>query len=258
MTGLRRVAVRVPLAEAEEARAAFLELAPGGFEEIEQSDALELALYTDAAGEQSLRGRFDGATASDVADDWAERWRAFHRPARVGPLWVGPPWEEPDAGLVPVVIEPAQAFGTGAHPTTRLTLELLLELPRGSVLDVGCGSGVLSVAAARLGFGPVHALDVDPLALDATRANAERNGVTVEVRVGDALVDPLEAADVVLANVSEAVLEALAPRLSCRHLVASGFLRDAVPPLAGFTELERREEDGWVAVLCSGFPASQG
>jgi ribosomal protein L11 methyltransferase len=255
VSALRRVAVRVPLAEAEQARARLIDLAPAGFEEVEDGSDLELALYTDAAGEQALRAAFGRATSTEVADDWAERWREFHRPVRVGPLWVGPPWEEPDPDLIAVVIEPAQAFGTGAHATTRLTLELLLELPRGSVLDVGCGSGVLSIAAAKLGFGPIAALDVDPLARAATLANAERNGIHLEVAVADALRDPLPAADIVLANVSETVLEELAPRLRCRHLVASGFLRDTIPPLAGFEEVERREEDGWIALLCSGFPA---
>jgi ribosomal protein L11 methyltransferase len=254
---LLRVAVRVPLAEAENARAALVELAPAGFEEVERGTELELAAYTDETGEAALRERFGAATAEEVAPDWGERWRAFHQPVRLGPLWIGPPWEEPDADLLPVVIEPAQAFGTGAHPTTRLTLELLLDLPRGSVLDVGCGSGVLSVAAAKLGFGPVHALDVDPVAVETAAANASANAVSVEARLADALTADVPPADIVLANVSETVLKALAPRLRCRFLVASGFLEATVPPLLGFRELERRVEDGWVAVLCSGFSPAE-
>jgi ribosomal protein L11 methyltransferase len=250
---LRRVAVRVPLEGAEVARAALLELSPTGFEEIERANEVELAAYTDAAGEARLRAHFGEMTGEDVAPDWSDRWRSFHKPVRIGPLWVGPPWDEPEADLIPVVIEPARAFGTGAHPTTRLSLELLLELPRGSVLDVGCGSGVLSVAALKLGFGPVVALDFDSAAVEATRANAEANDVTIDVREADCLVDDLPDADIVVANVSESVLEALAPRLTSRFLVASGFLRDAIPPLAGFEELARREEDGWVALACSGF-----
>ncbi|MDX6503129.1 MAG: ribosomal protein methyltransferase [Gaiellaceae bacterium] len=248
---LRRVAVRVSPEEAEIARAALLELSPTGFEEVEREGEIELAAYTDDAGEARLRAHFGAMTGEDVAPDWSDRWRAFHKPVRVGPLWIGPPWDEPDPELIPVVIEPAQAFGTGAHPTTRLTLELLLELPRGSVLDVGCGSGVLSVAAAKLGFGPILAVDYDPVAVDATRANARDNGVQFESRVADALVDELPETDIVLANVSEWVLEALARRLSSRYLIASGFLIDQIPPLAGFTELDRREEDGWIAI-CAG------
>jgi ribosomal protein L11 methyltransferase len=245
---LRRVSVRVPAADAELARAAFLELAPDGFEEVEHPDELELAVYADADGEARLRERFDAVAVDEVAADWAERWRAFHRPVTIGSLWVGPPWEEPAPGLVPVVIEPAQAFGTGAHPTTRLTLELLLDLARGSLLDVGCGSGVLSVAAAKLGFGPIVAIDNDPVAVETAAENALRNGVQFETRVADALVDDLPQADIVLANVSEVVLEALAPRLDAPILIASGFYVDGAPPLAGYEEFGRREQDRWLAV----------
>jgi ribosomal protein L11 methyltransferase len=246
---LRRVAVRVSPAEAEVARAALLDLSPTGFEEVERDGEIELAAYTDAEGEARMRAHFGEMTGEDVAPDWSDRWRAFHKPVRIGPLWVGPPWDEPDPELIPVVIEPAQAFGTGAHPTTRLSLELLLDLPRGSVLDVGCGSGVLSVAAVKLGFGPVVALDYDPVAVAATVANAADNGVELDARVADGLVDELPVTDITVANVSEWVLEALAPRLTSPFLIASGFYVDQVPPLAGYTELARREEDRWVAIL---------
>ena len=88
-------------------------------------------------------------------EGWEDRWRDFHHGVVVGRFWVGPPWEEAPAGVEAIVIDPGRAFGTGAHPTTRLTLELLQELEPGSLLDVGCGSGVLSIAAAKLGFAPV-------------------------------------------------------------------------------------------------------
>ena len=117
------------------------------------------------------------------------------------------------------------------------------------MLDIGCGSGVLSVAAVKLGFGPVVALDYDPVAVAATVANARDNGVEIDARVADGLVDDLPETDIVLANVSEWMLEALAPRLTSRFLVASGFYVDEAPTLAGYTELERREEDRWVAIL---------
>jgi ribosomal protein L11 methyltransferase len=247
---LRRVAIQVHADDAEAARAVLLDFSPTGFEEVENgSGSVELAVYTDAHGEQQLRGQFDDIAGEDVAPDWTDRWRAFHRPVRVGPLWVGPPWDEPDSDLIPVVIEPAQAFGTGAHPTTRLTLELLLDLPKGSILDVGCGSGVLSVAAAKLGYGPIVAVDYDPIAVETARSNAEANGVTFEVRVGDALEMDLPRADIVLANVSEQILEGLAPRLDAPFLVASGFYLDQQPPLRGYVEVDRRVEDRWLAVL---------
>ena len=152
---LRRVSVTVPPAEAERARAVMLELFPEGFEERDSPDGVELTAYTDAGGEERLWSAFGGARSTDVEEGWEDRWRAFHRPVRIGPLWVGPPWEQPDADAIPVVIDPGRAFGTGAHATTRLCLELLLDVPGGSLLDVGCGSGVLSIAAAKLGFGPV-------------------------------------------------------------------------------------------------------
>ena len=94
-------------------------------------------------------------SGTEVADDWAERWREFHRPVLVGErVWVRPPWAEPRAGALDLVIDPAQAFGTGAHPTTRLSLELLHVAPGGPLTDLGCGSGVLAIAAAALGFEP--------------------------------------------------------------------------------------------------------
>ena len=152
----------------------MLELFPAGFEELETRRRLELAAYTNAAGEERIWQAFGGAAATEVETGWEERWRQFHRPVRVGPLWIGPPWEEPDADAIAVVIDPGRAFGTGGHPTTQLCLQLLLGEEPGSLLDVGCGSGVLAIAAAKLGFDPVLAIDFDPQAIEATRAQRRR------------------------------------------------------------------------------------
>ena len=153
----------------------MLELFPEGFEELGGAGgALELAAYTNAAGEERIWQAFGGAAATDVEADWQDRWRQFHKPVRVGSLWIGPPWEAPDGGAIAVVIDPGRAFGTGGHPTTQLCLQLLEDEDRGSVLDVGCGSGVLSIAAAKLGFDPVTAVDFDPQAVEATRAERRR------------------------------------------------------------------------------------
>jgi ribosomal protein L11 methyltransferase len=188
-----------------------------------------------------------------VASGWEERWREFHRPVRVGPLWIGPAWEAPPPDAIPVVIDPARAFGTGGHPTTRLCLELLVELRSelggASVLDVGCGSGVLAVAASLLGYRPVQAMDVDPIAVEETRRNAAANHASVAVSLADALAADLPLADVVIANIARETVAALAPHLRCRLLVASGY-PDADPPgLVGFRHLRRREADGWAADL---------
>ncbi len=104
------------------------------------------------------------------------------------------------------MIDPGRAFGTGGHATTRLCLQLLLELEPSSLLDIGCGSGVLAVCAARLGFSPVTALDVEDAALEATRRNANANGVDLDVRLADALAEPLPRAEAVTANVSREFL----------------------------------------------------
>jgi ribosomal protein L11 methyltransferase len=220
-----------------------------GFEEVDRGEMLELAAYADAEREERVRQRFGAVEVADLPEDWQERWRQFHRPVRIGPLWIGPPWETAPRDGVPVVIDPGQAFGTGAHATTRLCIELLLELPIGSVLDVGCGSGVLSIAAARLGHQPVLGIDNDPAAVGATRENAARNGVDLDVRLADVLCDELPAADAVLANASFAAVPRLAERIDARYLVASGYFAIGEPAAPGFRRRERRERDGWAADL---------
>jgi ribosomal protein L11 methyltransferase len=243
------VSVTVPRRRVEEARATMIELFPEGFEERDDGDDVELAAYTDPSGEERLWHAFGGVRAADVEGGWEERWRSFHRPVQVGPVWVGPPWEEKPAGATTVVIDPGQAFGTGAHPTTRLCLALLLDLPRGPLLDVGCGSGVLAVAAARLGFAPVVAVDVDPVAIEATLANAGANGVTVEAMLRDAVDATLPPADVVVGNVTLDVASVLAERSRSHWLVTSGYLVSDPLPAAAYTLRRRLEEAGWAADL---------
>jgi len=239
----------VPLERAEEARAELLELAAHGFEERDLPGQLELAVYGDSELERALRAAFEEVSSEQVEPGWEDNWRAFHRPVEIGKLWVGPPWEEPSAGLVPVVIDPGGAFGTGAHPTTRLCLELLQELEPASLLDVGCGSGVLAIAAEKLGFSPVVALDNDPEAIEATLTNAEANGATPDVRLTDALIEPLPEAEVVVCNIGLQALEELTPRLRCKTLVASGFLAGDDLGLAGYRVVSKHEQADWAAVV---------
>jgi ribosomal protein L11 methyltransferase len=227
----------------------MIELFPEGFEEVDHEGGVELAAYTDPAGEERLWAAFGGARSDQVAEGWEDRWRAFHRPVRVGPLWVGPPWEERDEGAIAVVIDPGRAFGTGSHATTRLCLELLLDLPRGSLLDIGCGSGVLGIGAAKLGFDPVSAVDLDPQAIEATRRNAQANGVSLETELADAVNDPLPAADYVVVNVALDLDRRIAQRLDCRRLITSGYLVSEVPEIPGYRLDTRRDAEGWAADL---------
>ena len=222
----------------------MVELFPEGFEEVERLGGVELAAYTDAAGEERMWAFFGNGRAADVEGGWEDRWRAFHRPVRVGRLWVGPPWEEPDDDACVVVIDPGRAFGTGSHQTTQLCLATLQELEPQALLDVGCGSGVLSVAAALLGFAPVVAVDVEAPSIEATRANAAVNGVAIDVR----LVSPdeiLPSADVVVANISLESVERLARRIKCTTLVTSGYVVSSTPRLPAFEHVSQRTLDGW-------------
>jgi ribosomal protein L11 methyltransferase len=227
----------------------LLELVPEGFEEVERAGVLELAAYVDERHEARLRAAFADAHADDVAPGWEDRWRAFHRPVQIGPLWIGPPWERPADGLLPVVIDPGRAFGTGSHPTTRLCLELLLELPRGSLLDLGCGSGVLAIAAARLGFAPVRALDIEEQAVEAARRNADRNGVAVVVERADVRNGPPAAVEVAVMNIAADVIAAAASKLRARFVVTSGYLDTDAVELPGYRRVERRKNSSWGADL---------
>ena len=227
----------------------MLELFPEGFEEVEGVDGVELVAYTDSSGEERLWHSFGGVRGQDVAADWRDRWKSFHRPVRIGPLWIGPPWEAQPADATPIVIDPGRAFGTGAHPTTQLCIGLLLELEQSSAVDLGCGSGVLAIVAAKLGFAPVIAVDSDANAVEATRANAAANGVDIDVHQTDVLADPLPAGDVAIANITWPAVQALVPRVQARLLVTSGYLVTDDQSLPPFSHVRRVTRDGWAADL---------
>jgi len=276
-----RLALRVDRAHAEVALAELLELAPGGVEEVDLGAAgVEYAVYGPPGELPALpdvRAAVGGALVEvrtdELPDDWSERWKRFHRPlvldGPAGPwLAVRPPWEAPIGAAVELVVDPGQAFGTGAHATTRLCLELLLELAdgaapvRGPLLDLGCGSGVLAIAAAKLGCAPVIAADHDPLAVEAARANATANGVALDVRRADLRADPIPAAPTVLANLLLPLLLDYAAALGTgrapeppRTLIASGLLTHEADEVAaafaphGLREHARRERGEWAALL---------
>ncbi|HEX4522709.1 MAG TPA: 50S ribosomal protein L11 methyltransferase, partial [Casimicrobiaceae bacterium] len=192
--------------------------------------------------------------------DWVRRTQAQFGPLQVADrLWVIPSWCEPvDATAINLELDPGLAFGTGSHPTTRLCLRWLaahLE-PGQSVLDYGCGSGILAIAAAKLGAADVTGTDVDPQAIEASRANAERNGVTVRFALPDALAPG--KVDVVVANILANPLRLLAPVLAARvrdggAIVLSGILEDQAAAVRGayrrwFKLAAWGTDDGWVAL----------
>ncbi|HEY2161906.1 MAG TPA: 50S ribosomal protein L11 methyltransferase [Solirubrobacteraceae bacterium] len=253
---------------AELVLAELLELAPGGVEETDRGDGtIEFAVYG-APGElpslPDLKAAAGGAlvdvSTEEVADDWDRRWRQFHRPLVIdGRLTVRPPWEPAGETPIDLVIDPGQAFGTGAHATTRLCLEALLDAEhhQGQFVDLGCGSGVLAIAAAKLGFAPVLALDYDPAAIEATIENALRNGVDVEVRRFDVRTEQVPLAPTVAANLLAPLLLAWAERAEVLpdRVIASGLLEHEGDRVAeafaarGLRELERRAFAGWLALV---------
>ena len=284
-----RLAVRVRRDDAELVLAELLELAPTGVEEVPERDGvIEFAVYG-APGELPSLHDLEAAakdalvevSTSEIADDWAERWRKFHQPvlvdapramrggARVPSLRITPPWTASDdtrsAALREIVIDPAQAFGTGSHATTRLCLELLLDLAacdpaRGAVVDVGSGSGVLAIAAAILGYAPVLAVDNERESVDAARANAAANGVELDARLLDIrdVPPPLPTTEtVVLANLLAPLLVGLAGALerAPAHLIAGGLLHDQADAVSrefarrlALCERGRRARGEWVAL----------
>lgn len=216
-------------------------------EERAADDRTELTVFTDEVGETAVRSAFSDVSAERVEPGWEDRWKEFHRPVSAGGLWIGPPWIEPPAGAAAVVVDPGRAFGTGAHPTTRACVELLARLDRGSLLDAGCGSGVVSVAAARLGFAPVVAVDVDEVAVEVARETAYANGVEVNVFQADVLLDELPRTDVLVANIELAIVERLLERVASSIVVTSGYLQSETPSERGWTRIDRVELDGWAA-----------
>jgi ribosomal protein L11 methyltransferase len=264
---LIRLAVRVHRRQAELVLAELLELAPSGVEEVEIGpEIVEYAVYG-APGElpelpdlrAAAAGAFVDVSTQEIADDWADRWRSFHQPLVIaGRLTVRPPWEPPADTPLDVVIDPGQAFGTGAHATTRLCLELLLdwEGPRGSCVDLGCGSGVLAIAAAQLGWEPVLALDYDRAATAATAENATRNRVALDIREFDLRDEQVPPADLVVANVLAPPLIAWAEsqRDLPPRLILSGVLATEADRVAeayarrGRRERDRRLRGEWAAL----------
>jgi ribosomal protein L11 methyltransferase len=288
---LIRLAVRCAPAQAEIVLAELTVLAPNGVEEERGPDYVEYAIYG-GEGELPELGEIEVAAgdglvevvATEVPDDWADRWQDFHKPLLVGGrLWLRPSWEEPREGTIDVVVDPGRAFGTGAHPTTRLCLEFLLELAEageahGPLTDLGTGSGVLAIAAAKLGWDPVCGYDHEEPSIEAATANAEANGVSLELARGNLRDGLPELAPTTVANLTASILRAVAGQLggyggrgrtrrslpavapaspppAPAILVLSGLLPSELDETAaaftpvGLVEVDRRLDGDWAALL---------
>jgi len=208
-------------------------------------------------------GALEVVTRDLVEDNWEIAWRQFFKPRRIGRRFVvRPTWEEFESGpedLV-IVLDPGQAFGTGDHPTTRLCLELMEGIPMEGkqVVDIGCGSGILSVGACMLGAKNVLAIDIDPIAVEVAKENREMNGVLFDARAGEGLNGLKGDWDVAISNIISATLVRIAydvrdVLVDDGRWVVSGVILDNWPDVrmaaekAGFEFIEKREEDGWVA-----------
>jgi ribosomal protein L11 methyltransferase len=268
-----RLAVRCAPEYAEYVMANLLELAPNGLEEERGPGWVEYAIYgppgeVPDVGElkAAAGGSLMDVTTTAVPDDWADRWTDFHRPIEVaGRIGVRPSWWDPKDGLIDVVVDPGRAFGTGGHPTTRLSLEILVELEEageahGPIADWGTGSGVLAIAAAKLGWSPVIGCDREEASLETARANAETNGVDLALERIDVREQRPPVAPTAVANLTANLLEDCAEQLAGGDempgiLACSGMLEEQIDEVAdafvplGMAESNRRTEGDWAALL---------
>ncbi|HEY0278410.1 MAG TPA: 50S ribosomal protein L11 methyltransferase [Solirubrobacterales bacterium] len=266
-----RLAVRCKPDQADLVLAELTVLAPNGVEEERGPGYVEYAIYG-GEGELPELGEIDAVvggrpievSSTVIPDDWADRWRDFHKPLLVGDrLWLRPSWEPEREDSIDVVVDPGQAFGTGAHPTTRLCLEYLLELADagendGGLTDLGTGSGVLAIAAAKLGWSPVTGYDHEAPAIEASAANAQVNDVAIEFHRQNLRESLPALAPTCVANMTSPILKAVAGHLASdlpRVLVLSGILPDELDEVvaafvpAGYGEQDRRQMGDWAALL---------
>jgi len=190
-----------------------------------EEDADVPALLAEASAAIGLSEPLNYAVGTVADQNWVQLTQSQFDPIRVSErLWIVPSWHEsPDPAAINLILDPGMAFGTGSHPTTRLCLEWLERTvsPGCSVLDYGCGSGILAIAAARLGAARVAGVDIDPQAVESARANAERNGVSA--LFADSAEPVAGEYDLVVANILSNPLRVLAPAI-CAHVRSGGCL----------------------------------
>jgi ribosomal protein L11 methyltransferase len=257
-----------PLPNPDLFQAALLDYGVSAIDETTEPDAWRVFFNTEAdrnTAAQALSQQFPNTVirSLDVPDeDWVAKSQASLRAVRIGDIVVAPPWDVPDANVVAdvIVIRPSMGFGTGHHATTRLCLAALqdIDLRGRRVIDVGTGSGLLAIAASRLGAADVVGIDDDADAFHAAQENASLNpAAAVTLRHVDVRRVSLEPFDVVVANLTGAVLRDAAPRLhdlttAGGYLVVSGFMaaeeRDVMSAYSKFTVAARAEEDEWLCV----------
>jgi ribosomal protein L11 methyltransferase len=226
---MRQVVLRVPEEAVEEVLDRLLPIVPGGVREIARRRHVDLRMRGPelpvTAQLRAAAGRWAIAISEGtVSDDWRERRLADYKPETIGNrLVVRPDWAPPAAlGLIDVALGGGPAFGGGTHPTTRVCLELLLELaPAGRFADLGCGTGVLAIVAAKLGWGPVFAMDLTPASVAATTRNARLNAVSVSASLVDLTTSAPPPAEAIAANLPAGV-----------HAQISTALQEHVPRLA--------------------------
>jgi ribosomal protein L11 methyltransferase len=242
-------------------------LQPAGWQETDGGDTLTFWLAEGAeAAAPAVLARLGTLGALEVSRErpgWEDAWRRFHKPQVVGRLYVRPPWYPARDELLDVVVEAGRAFGTGGHASTRQCLEEIQDIPCGSLLDLGSGSGVVAFAALRLGFAPVCGVDIDPVAVHAAAGNAALNALSPTFLVGDATAPgfALPAAETVVANIAlNPILrlarrfapgeDGAAPELRPAHLLLAGLLVEqgaqAAAAFAAYETANRRDDGTWL------------
>jgi ribosomal protein L11 methyltransferase len=248
---MRRVTLRVRPGAVEDVLDALLPRLPDGAHV--RGDTLVLHARTAPLPDDLAVDGVVDITESDVPDDWRERRRldGLGGVEVAGRIWLRSPDDPPPApGLMDIVIERSAAFGTGAHPTTRMCLGFILGLePRGAFSDLGCGAGALSIAAAKLGFAPVQAVDYDEHSVESARANARDNGVAVDANVLDLTRQAPPPARVFAANMPARVHRALQVPDVTEVIIVSGIRSPDDVTYEGWRRTDVLERDGWVAML---------